>query len=57
MRKSSTSVKKESDNLPQGKVGKVNKKVAPSLSEKELKALEDEWKYFDTLFSSKKKKK
>lgn len=57
MRKLNTSVKKESDNLPQGKVGKINKKVAPSLSEKELKALEDEWKYFDTLFSSKKKKK
>lgn len=49
-------MKKELDNLPQGKVGKINKKVAPSLSEKELKALEDEWKYFDNLFPDKKKK-
>ena len=57
MRKSSTSVKKESDNLPQEKVGKVNKIVPPPLSEKELKALEDEWNYLDTLFSDKKKKK
>lgn len=50
-------MKKESDNLPQEKVGKVNKIVPPPLSEKELKALEDEWNYLDTLFSDKKKKK
>jgi hypothetical protein len=57
MKKSNTSAKKELDNLKQETVGKVNKIVVPPLSEKELKALEDEWKNLDNLFPDKKKKK